>query len=517
MRVLALDYGRARCGCAVSDPTGTLATPLEPVTDVTSRRGRARLRELITEVGAERVVVGLPLSLSGADSAQTAEAREFAAGLGRGAGDPGRALRRALHHPAGRAHRRAAPARTHARPRTCWRAGWPAGAPEEDRPWLTASAAPRSARPPARARGRAPRAHRRLRPAEARALSTASRRPTSHEPSPTGRSRSTPRRPTSTTATTTRTAFTTATTPGWRPRRPRRPPGPAASAAWTSAASARTSRGPVAPPRAAEPSARALAGRIGALIVFILVAAFVWFLVELFQPLGTSPHGSVTVVIPPHSSTKEIGALLQRDGVIAHGFFFELRATLGGERGDLRSGTYHLQRGHELRRRCSACSQGAPQAAPTIQLTISEGHTRAYVAALLRKQKIRGNYLAATRHSPLLDPRKYGAPRTGPVAGGLPVPRHLHAGQAGQGLGAGRRPAHGLQAAVRQGQPQLRPLQAPVPVRRADGRVADRGRGGLPEGPPAHRLGDLQPAGRPHDAPVRHHHRSTPPATSPSR
>jgi putative Holliday junction resolvase len=65
----------------VSDPTGTLATPLEPVTDVTSRRGRARLRGLIAEVSAERVVVGLPLSLSGADSAQTAEAREFAAAL----------------------------------------------------------------------------------------------------------------------------------------------------------------------------------------------------------------------------------------------------------------------------------------------------------------------------------------------------------------------------------------------------------------------------------------------------
>jgi putative Holliday junction resolvase len=83
VRVLALDYGKARCGCAVSDPTGTLATPLEPVAGVTSRRGRARLRELIREVGAERVIVGLPLSLSGADSAQTAEARAFAAGLER--------------------------------------------------------------------------------------------------------------------------------------------------------------------------------------------------------------------------------------------------------------------------------------------------------------------------------------------------------------------------------------------------------------------------------------------------
>jgi putative holliday junction resolvase len=81
MRVLALDYGKARCGCAVSDPTGTVATPLAPVLTPATRRGRARLRELVAEVGAERVVVGLPLSLSGGDSAQTTEAREFAAGL----------------------------------------------------------------------------------------------------------------------------------------------------------------------------------------------------------------------------------------------------------------------------------------------------------------------------------------------------------------------------------------------------------------------------------------------------
>src|ERR1700679_3770043 len=81
MRVLALDYGRARCGCAVSDPTGTLVTPLEAVPAPGTRRGRARLRSLVDEVGAELVVVGLPLSLSGGDSAQTVEAREFAAGL----------------------------------------------------------------------------------------------------------------------------------------------------------------------------------------------------------------------------------------------------------------------------------------------------------------------------------------------------------------------------------------------------------------------------------------------------
>jgi putative Holliday junction resolvase len=83
MRVLALDYGSARCGCAVSDPTGVLATPLEPVLLAGSRRGLARLRALVAELGAERVLVGLPLSLSGRDSAQTDEARAFAATLRR--------------------------------------------------------------------------------------------------------------------------------------------------------------------------------------------------------------------------------------------------------------------------------------------------------------------------------------------------------------------------------------------------------------------------------------------------
>jgi putative holliday junction resolvase len=88
VRVLALDYGSARCGTAVSDPTGVLATPLEPVLAPGTRRGRAQLRALIAETGAERVLVGLPLSLNGEDSAQTTEARAFAEGLARAVSVP---------------------------------------------------------------------------------------------------------------------------------------------------------------------------------------------------------------------------------------------------------------------------------------------------------------------------------------------------------------------------------------------------------------------------------------------
>jgi putative Holliday junction resolvase len=83
MRVLALDYGSARCGCAVSDPTGLLATPLEPVARPLSRRGLSRLRGMVRELDVERVIVGLPLSLSGGESAQTRESRDFAERLRR--------------------------------------------------------------------------------------------------------------------------------------------------------------------------------------------------------------------------------------------------------------------------------------------------------------------------------------------------------------------------------------------------------------------------------------------------
>ncbi len=87
MRILALDYGSARCGCAVSDPTGTLATPIKPVLRPASRKGFNRLLGLVRERGVKRVVVGLPVGLSGRDTAQTRECRDFADRLRAGLGD----------------------------------------------------------------------------------------------------------------------------------------------------------------------------------------------------------------------------------------------------------------------------------------------------------------------------------------------------------------------------------------------------------------------------------------------
>jgi putative holliday junction resolvase len=77
-RVLALDYGAARCGVAVSDPTQTLATPLDPILRPGTRKGIRRVVTLVDELGVRNIVVGLPLSLSGGDSAQTTETRAWA-------------------------------------------------------------------------------------------------------------------------------------------------------------------------------------------------------------------------------------------------------------------------------------------------------------------------------------------------------------------------------------------------------------------------------------------------------
>ena len=78
MRVLALDHGSARCGCALSDPSGTLATPLGAVERPDTRKGLARIAALAQDNGAERIVVGLPLTLAGEEGSQATEARAFA-------------------------------------------------------------------------------------------------------------------------------------------------------------------------------------------------------------------------------------------------------------------------------------------------------------------------------------------------------------------------------------------------------------------------------------------------------
>ena len=77
MKVLALDYGAARTGVAVSDATGTISRPLGVVVRAASEDGLAELRSLVVEHEVELVVVGMPLTLRGEHGAQALETDAF--------------------------------------------------------------------------------------------------------------------------------------------------------------------------------------------------------------------------------------------------------------------------------------------------------------------------------------------------------------------------------------------------------------------------------------------------------
>lgn len=83
-RILGIDYGERRIGMAISDPTCTIAQPLPTIL---RRRGKrppyTKIREVLDEWGAERVVVGLPLESSGAEGRPASEVRDFGDGLER--------------------------------------------------------------------------------------------------------------------------------------------------------------------------------------------------------------------------------------------------------------------------------------------------------------------------------------------------------------------------------------------------------------------------------------------------
>jgi putative Holliday junction resolvase len=81
VKIVAVDYGSARTGVAVSDPTGTIARPLGVVECAASEDGLERLARLIRDEQAERVVVGLPLTLRGERGEQARETDAFVEAL----------------------------------------------------------------------------------------------------------------------------------------------------------------------------------------------------------------------------------------------------------------------------------------------------------------------------------------------------------------------------------------------------------------------------------------------------
>ena len=143
-----------------------------------------------------------------------------------------------------------------------------------------------------------------------------------------------------------------------------------------------------------------------AIVGGLLIALAAWFLLSLFQPFKGDGEGRVRVVVPKGAGVGEIADLLADRGVVSSGFFFEARATVSGRRGDLKPGSYTLRRDMSNGAALDALAAGPPPNIVTI--TVPEGRARREIAGIVGDQ-LEGDYLSATRRSPALDPREYGA------------------------------------------------------------------------------------------------------------
>jgi peptidoglycan lytic transglycosylase G len=146
----------------------------------------------------------------------------------------------------------------------------------------------------------------------------------------------------------------------------------------------------------------------------LVVAA--WFLLALFQPFKDEGGSKVQVVVPKGAAVGEIGDLLEKRGVVSSSFFFSLRTRLSGKSGDLKPGTYTLEKGMSNSAAIDALTKGSPPNIVTV--TIPEGRSRRQVAQIVGRS-LTGSYLGASRRSRLLDPRRYGARHAASLEGFL--------------------------------------------------------------------------------------------------
>ena len=204
----------------------------------------------------------------------------------------------------------------------------------------------------------------------------------------------------------------------------------------------------------------------------MIAALFVlWFLCALFQPFHGDGSGKVAVTIPKGASVSEVGDLLDEKGVIANSTLFQIRVTLAGKRSELYSG--HFTLANDMSYGAAIDALSTPPVKRTITVTIPEGYSRAQTAQLVEEAALRGRLHKATVELEVPRPgriRRQGRqePR------GLPLPRHLRT----EAERAGRRPgpaaAAGLQAADQGRRHELREVEEPDRLRRADDRLDDR-------------------------------------------
>ncbi len=166
------------------------------------------------------------------------------------------------------------------------------------------------------------------------------------------------------------------------------------------------------------------ARRALALLALLVIAGALYLINAIFQPFHGDPRGAVSVVIPSGADASAIGRRLQAAGVVDSARLFEANATLTMRRGRLRPGHYKLPRHMSNGAAVDALVQG-PKAkvVPTFKVTIPEGRSRRETVAVIKKTKVRGDYLKATaQHRFLTRARKLGAPRSAHTIEGFLFP-----------------------------------------------------------------------------------------------
>ena len=77
MKILAVDYGDARTGLAISDSTGFLATPIHTITEYNQEKLADKIAQAAKENNAEEIVVGLPVNMNGTEGVRAEKCRQF--------------------------------------------------------------------------------------------------------------------------------------------------------------------------------------------------------------------------------------------------------------------------------------------------------------------------------------------------------------------------------------------------------------------------------------------------------
>ena len=162
------------------------------------------------------------------------------------------------------------------------------------------------------------------------------------------------------------------------------------------------------------------------MVALLVIVAALYALNATFQPFHGDGEGSVAVVIPQGADSGEIGEILAAKGVVDSARFFELKATVSGERDNLRPGRYTLQRGMTNAAAIDALQAvpKAPKAVETVDVRLLEGPSRKENAPVVDdSKKVEGDYArASSSQTTLRRIRELGAPKGTKTAEGFLFP-----------------------------------------------------------------------------------------------